>query len=144
MAPTGGTVDVFVAVYGLGTSAGTEMISYNNVLFPEERKSLSKDGQRVVRLPDGTSLKVREVVAGYNESRRLVWHWYQVGERPVVGQFAAKALEALAFVMRNADSERIIAISTPLDDSAAQRLESFVQAHSRCVVTGFRAEACGG
>lgn len=142
--PEGQPVDVFVAVYGLGTSVGAEMVSYNNVIFSGERGSLFKDAHLVVTLPDGTALKVREVVASYNESRRLVWHWYVVGEQPVVNTFAAKALEVLAFIMRNADSERIVTISTPLDDSAARRLEAFLQAHGRCVALGFPVEACGG
>jgi EpsI family protein len=133
-----------VAVYGLGTSVGAEMISYSNVIFPEERSSLTNDAYRIVTLADGTSLEVREVVASYNESRKLVWHWFVVGERPVVNPFAAKALEALAFVTRSAVSERIVAVSTPLDEGAAQRLEAFIQAHGRCVVLGFPAEACGG
>lgn len=137
-------VDVFVSVYGLGTSVGAEMISYSNVIFPEEHESLAMEQHRVVTMPDGTSLKMREVVAGYNESRRLVWHWYVVGEQSVVNPFAAKALEALAFVTRSAQSERIVAISTPLDDSAARRLEAFLQAHGRCVALGFPVEACGG
>lgn len=136
-------VDVFVAVYGVGGTIGAEMISYNNVIFPEEHGSLAEDAYRTVTLPDGTSLEVREVVAGRGDARKLVWHWFVVGQRPVLDPFAAKALEALAFVTRSADSERIVAISTPLDDSAAERLEAFIQAHGRCAALGFPVEACG-
>jgi len=142
--PDGQPVDVFVAVYGLGTTVGAEMISYNNVIFLEERGSLAQDAQHVLTLPDGTSLKVRELVADDGAARKLVWHWYVVGEQPVVNPFAAKAFEALAFVTRSADSERIVAINTPLDDSAADRLEAFIQAHGRCAILGFPLEACGG
>jgi len=139
----GDTVDVFVAVYGLGTSIGAEMISYNNVLFPEEQGSLAKDALREVRLEDGTTFKVREVVVGFNESRQLLWQWYVVGERPVLSPFATKALEALAFVTGSAHSERIITVSTQLDDGAPARLQSFVDSYGRCAVTGFSVEACG-
>ncbi len=143
-APDGAAVDVFVAVYGLGSSVGAEMISYSNVLFAEERGSLAKDVHRHVALPDGSSLKVREVEYGRDETRQLLWQWYVVGERPVLSQLATKALEAIAFVTRSSDSERIVTLSTPLDDSAAERLEAFIEAHDRCVVSGFPAEACGG
>lgn len=142
--PDGQPVDVFVAVYGLGTSVGAEMISFGNVIFPEEHSSLAVDAYHHLSLPDGTSLKVREVVAGYGGDRKLVWHWFVVGERPVLNPYATKALEALAFVTRSAHSERIVAINTPLDDAAAQRLEAFIQAHGRCVALGFPVEACGG
>jgi EpsI family protein len=140
----GRPVDVFVAIYGLGTGVGAEMISYKNVIFPEEHGSLAEDAYHVLALPDGTSLKVREVVAEYSGDRKLVWHWFVVGEQPVVNPFTAKALEALAFVTRSAHSERIVAINTPLDDAAAQRLESFIRAYGNCVALGFPVEACGG
>jgi exosortase A len=142
--PDGRPVDAFVAVYGLGTSFGAEMISYSNVIFPEEHGSLAEDAHRLVTLPDGTSLKVREVIAGYGDDRNLVWHWFVVGERSALNPFAVKALEALAFVTRSADSERIVAIHTPLDDAAADRLEAFIHAYGRCVALGFPVEACGG
>ena len=142
--PEGRSIDVFVAVYGLGTTVGAEMISYSNVMFPEEHGSLAEDAYHLLTLPDGTSFRVREVVAGYGGDRKLVWHWFVVGERPSLNPYATKALEALAFVTRSADSERIVAINTPLDDSAAQRLEAFILAHGRCVALGFPAEACGG
>jgi EpsI family protein len=142
--PDGQSVDVFVAVYGLGTTVGAEMISYNNVIFPDEHGSLAEDAVHTLTLRDGTSLKVREVIAGNGSDRKLVWHWFVVGERAVLNPFATKALEALAFVTRSADAERIVAINTPLDDSAAVRLEAFVQAHGRCVALGFPVEACGG
>ena len=142
--PDGQPVDVFVAVYGLGATVGAEMISYHNVISSADRGYLARDKHRVMSLPDGTSLKVREVVAGENEARKLVWHWFVVGERPAVNPFAAKALEAMAFVTRSAYSERIVAIHTPLDAAAAQRLEAFIETYGRCVALGFPAEACGG
>jgi len=62
----------------------------------------------------------------------------------VVSPFHAKALEALAFVTGSAGSERIVAVSTLLDDTAARRLQAFVEADANCVRAGFSAEACGG
>ncbi len=74
------------------------MISHGNIIDPEERGSLANDSHVAVTLADGSSLKVRELVVGDGVSRRLVWHWYVVGTRPVVSPFSAKALEAVAFV----------------------------------------------
>jgi len=54
-AEPGAVVDVFVAVYGLGTSSGAEMISFKNVIAAEERKSLARDVLRKLTLADGSS-----------------------------------------------------------------------------------------
>jgi EpsI family protein len=140
----GGAVDVFVAVYGLGAAHGAEMISYGNVVSLNEKGSLARDERRVVPLPHGESLKVRELVLHEGEGPRLVWQWYVVGQRPAVSPYVTKALEALAFVTRSADSERVVTVSTPFDDGAAQRLEAFVTSNGRCVAHGFPVEACGG
>jgi exosortase A len=140
----GGTVDVFVAVYGLGAAHGAEMISYGNVVSLSERGSLASDGRRTVALSHGESLEVRELVLHEGETPRLVWQWYVVGERPVVGPYATKAFEALAFITRSAASERVVTVSTPLSDGAERRLEAFVTSRGRCVAEGFPVEACGG
>jgi exosortase A len=139
---TGAPVDVFVAVYGLGGSLGAEMISYNNVVSADERGSLAKDTRREMVLSDGLKLKVRELVVADGGTPRLVWHWYVVGERPVASQLAAKALEAVAFATRGAYFERVVTISTPYDDMAAQRLRSFAASQGHCIAGGFAVEAC--
>jgi EpsI family protein len=139
----GHPVDVFVAVYGLGNSIGAEMISHGNVIDPYERGSLAADSRTEVALADGSSLTVRELVVGDRGSRRLVWHWYVVGTQPVVNPFATKALEAIAFVTGGASFERIVTVSTPLDDQAHERLHSFVGSFDRCIAAGFAVEACG-
>jgi exosortase len=91
---------------------------------------------------DGSTLDVREArIVERGESLR-VWYWFVVGDTPVTGEFAAKALEAIAFVTRSADSERIVTLSTPWDDDSGERLEAFVQAHGACVVQGFSPAAC--
>ena len=140
----GAPVDVFVAVYGLGTSAGTEMISYDNVVSRNEFGSLAEDERRRVPLGDGRTLVVRQLAVREYGSERLVWHWYVIGARQTPSPYAVKALEALAFVTRSTDSERVVTVSTPLDEGATARLEAFVGAHGACVASGFRAEACAG
>ena len=140
----GRSVDVFVAVYGLGTTAGTEMISYDNVVSRNEFGSLAEDERRRVPLGDGRTLVVRQLVVRDYGSERLVWHWYVIGARQTPNPYVVKALEALAFVTRSTDSERVVTVSTPLDEGAAARLEAFVGLHGACVASGFRAEACTG
>lgn len=140
--PDGKPLDVFIAVYGLGTNGGAEMISYNNVLVPEEIGSLAQDARRRITTQDGDAFRVREVVLGYKESRQLVWQWYVVGERPVLGHFATKALEAVAFIMRSADTERIVTLATPLDSQSRARLQGFIDTYGHCAVTGFPYEVC--
>lgn len=136
-------VDVFVAVYGLGSTQGGEMISYGNILYADEHKSLQPETRRRVEAGNGVpAFEVREVMVPAAGGAQLVWYWFVVGERPVAGTFTAKALEAASFVTREADSERIVALSTPLDDAARQRLNSFVQAQGRCAVEGFQPGAC--
>lgn len=140
----GAPVDVFVAVYGLGTSAGTEMISYGNVVSRSEFGSLAEEERRRVTLGDGHSLVVRQLVVREYGGGRLVWHWYVIGPRQTPNPYVVKALEALAFVTRSTDSERVVTVSTPFDEGAADRLGAFVGAHGACVAAGFRAEACAG
>jgi EpsI family protein len=138
-----GVVEVFVAVYGLGGNMGAEMISYGNMLTPEEHRSLDAEARRSVPLAGGGKLDVREAHVPNAGEPRLVWYWFVVGERAATSPFVVKALEALSYVTRDADSERIIAIATHADDGAVRRLESFVIAHSGCVRGGFSTEACG-
>jgi len=139
----GGSIDVFVAAYGLGTSRGAEMISYRNIIASGEHKSLAPEIRRRIDLADGgEALLVRELTVTDGDRSRLVWYWFVVGDRPVASNLTAKALEALLFVTGGADSERIIALSTPSGEGAAERLEAFVQAHLPCVVDGFQRESC--
>lgn len=141
---SGAPVDVFVAVYGLGTTAGAEMISYGNVVSRNEYGSLAESAQRRLALADGRTLDVREVAVREFGAERLVWHWYVIGERQTPNPYAVKALEALAFVTRATSYERVVTVSTPLDEGARARLEAFLDAHGACVARGFDAEACAG
>jgi EpsI family protein len=141
---TGGQVDVYVAVYGIGRRQGAELISFGNVLFPEEHVSLAVDAQEKVQLPDGGSLNVRAVTVPAEVGYRLVWTWYMVGDRALTSQLAVKALEALSFISLHAHSERIITLSTSLDAGADARLSAFVSAHAECIAAGFDGRDCGG
>jgi len=135
-------VDVFVAVYGLGISIGAEMISYNNLLYADERGSLPEQRLLAIDLGDQRKLRVREVVVPAAGDSWLVWTWFMVGDRSMVNEFAVKAYESLAFVTRSADSERIVTLATHMDGDARGRLHAFVKAQGSCIATGFAAEAC--
>jgi EpsI family protein len=141
--PVGQRVDAFVAVYGLGATAGAEMISFNNVLFEQEHKTLPDITKRDVSTGDGRSWRVREVRVPDPAGTYLVWHWYMIGDRAVTNPFQVKFLEALAWITRNATTERSVTLATPMDDQAHERLQSFVDAHPACVASGFAAKACG-
>jgi exosortase A len=140
----GAAVDVFVAVYGLGTSIGAEMISYNNMIDANEHGSLAREVRIQHALPGGHTLVARELVVNDDGTERLVWYWFMVGERPVVSKLAAKGLEALALITRDASSERIVTLSTPQGVGAGERLRAFAEAHAFCIEAGFEGEACGG
>ena len=140
----GSRVDVFVGVYGLGRTAGSEMIAYGNRIAADEGKSLSDETSREIELPDGQPLTVRERSVSDAGDRRLVWYWFVVGNRPVASEFRVKALEAAAFIRRDADTERVVTISTPIDEGTDRRLQAFVDAFGTCLALGFATEACGG
>jgi EpsI family protein len=135
-------VDVFVAVYAPGAISGTEMISYENVLYAEEHVSLAKVERRRIELPEGGVLGVREVIVPDAGADRLVWHWYVYGDRPLTSGFEIKLLEATSWLTRDARLERIVTLATAYDDAAQDRLRSFLDAHARCVASGFAFEAC--
>lgn len=135
-------VDVFVAAYAPGAIAGTEMISYENVLYAQEHVSLAKVNHRKIELPNGEVLGVREVIVPDAGSQRLVWHWYVYGDRPLTSGFAIKALEATSWLTRDANLELIVTLATAYDATAHDRLQSFLAAHSHCITSGFAVEAC--
>jgi exosortase A len=142
--PDGSRVDVYVGLYGLGTTAGAEMIRFENRLFPAEGGSLAQSATIDLLTSEGARLAVREVQGRSGGSVRLVWQWFVVGDRPMVSPYAVKAHEALALVTRGAKTERVIALSTTAGTGARERLQSFVNAHPSCVLSGFAIEACGG
>lgn len=137
-----GEVDVFVSVYGLGTTNGNEMIAYDNVLSSREHASLVEDRRLDVSAGPGQDFQVREVVIQDERGAFLVWQWFMVGHRSATDSFLVKGMEALAFLARSAGDERIITLATPLDAGSRERLQSFLSAHPDCVMSGFAGEAC--
>jgi EpsI family protein len=135
----GAVVDAYVAVYGLGTSAGAEMISYRNRIYDEEHRSLGRSHGRSARLPTGGRVPVQDLQVDDDRGRYRVWYWFMVGERPMTSPYQVKAQEGLAFLARHAVTERIVVLATPVGPGDEQRLAAFVAAHAACVRSGFDA-----
>jgi len=142
LAAEGGRVDVYVGIYGVGTTTGAEMISFGNRVFSSESGSLARSTKVRLPMPDGAELVVRQLEGRTVGDEQLVWKWYVVGDRPLLSPYAVKAWEAAALVSRGAATERVITIGTAADPGARKRLEAFVLAHADCVHAGFSARAC--
>jgi exosortase A len=140
--PSGGRVDAYVGVYGIGGRGSAEMISFGNRIAASEHVSLVQQHLRSVAVPamGGFAVVQQDVKGPFGPHR--VWHWYSVGDRVVHDRYRVKALEALAFLTRGAVTERIVTLATFHDAGADARLESFLAAHADCVTSGFVAEAC--
>lgn len=141
---SGKRVDVWLGVYGLGSTAGDEMISFGNIVYASEHKSFFPETLRSIQLGKGQELGIREVRVLEPGGERLVWLWYYVGDRAAASDFSVKALEAWAFIRREAATERAVMVATSLEDDGSDvaRLESFVRSHSMCVPGGFSAKGC--
>ena len=136
-------VDVYVGLYGIGTTAGTEMISFGNRVFPTESGSLARSSKLEVPMPGGGSIEVLELEGRTVGEAELVWQWYVIGEQPLLSPYSVKIQEAIALIARGAETERVVTIATASDSGARERLEAFVHAHADCVRAGFAAGACG-
>lgn len=138
----GAQVDVFVALYGIGTAGGGEMISFGNRIFEDERKVLADAARRRFDLPTGGRLVVNEQAVADSTGRHLVWHWFMVGTHDYTDPYQVKFAEARAFLTGDAVSERILTLSTPIDGGEQQRLAAFLEAHATCLAEGLDRRGC--
>lgn len=139
-----GQVEVYVAVYGLGTSGPGEMITYGNRLSSVESESLLPQRNLAIDLPGGP-LDVREILVPTVLGPRLVWRWYMVGDEVHRSDTKVKAAELAAFLAGGDASERVVILSSLAGrdpDAARARLEAFAANHEACVRTGFADAAC--
>ena len=141
--PNGQKVDVWIGVYGLGATAGAEMIRHGNRISPREDTSFVPETDRVVNLKDGGQLRVRERLVRDGEGDRRVWYWYLVGDAVALGDVAVKMREVLAFLSLDGRPERVVTLSAPgADADSLATLERFLIAHSECARSGFSSGAC--
>jgi exosortase A len=139
-----GQVDIYVGLYGIGTTAGAEMITFGNRIFPNESGSLARSTKIEIARPDGESMEVLQFEGRSVGQSQLVWTWYVIGERRVLSPYAVKVREAVSLLTRNTVTERVVTIATVSDSGAHARLEAFVRAHANCVRASFASGACGG
>jgi EpsI family protein len=139
---SGGRVDAWVGVYGIGLTGGAEMISYANVLYPEEQAVVPEVAMQHLDLA-GRTLEVKELRVPDGGAGQLVWHWYVVGDRVATSPYVVKALEGATWLTHHARTERVVTLATRYDEGAHARLEAFVHSHAACVASSFAAEACG-
>ena len=140
--PAGGKVDVYVGVYGLGASTGSELIGYKNRIFATEHESLAKRKVRTIGSAAAGQFEVVEQTVQDDSGEHLVWYWYMVGDRHATTDFGVKFLEALAFASGNVSEERIITLSTPLDADSDKRIMEFAEAHLECLRSGLDSRNC--
>ena len=141
---TAGSVDVFVAVYGLGRPLGAEMISYNNVVASSENGSLAVDARARFDLPDGGSLERARADAHESEVAAarlaLVRRRRAAGGRSVRGQGARG--DRIRHAQRGLGAHR-----DPVDTCGRRRARATAVVRRsawHCVARGFPVEACGG
>jgi len=140
----GDRVDIYVGVYGLGLSAGGEMIGFGNRLTQRETESLLPQDDVDLDLPGG-AVRAREFLVAASSGRRVVWRWYLVDDRPFRLDWQVKAAEALEFVTGGSASERVLMLSAPYDrsaETARAALNAFVAAHGDCIGAGFTGREC--
>jgi exosortase A len=148
-APDGVRVQVFVGVYGLGVTAGTEMISYRNRLHRKAHVSLMPERSWQINDDRLGPLSVREATITESGTTYLVWYWYLVGDQVALSPYGTKLLEALAFARGGGVMERIVTLAVPLEsrdqiEEARAALTTFMRTDPVCVRSGFDAQACSG
>lgn len=93
--------------------AGTDLITYGNLIYDEVRwRRISESGRGVI-LAGGEPHMVREtVMRGPGDRGRIVWHWYQVADRATARPIEVKLLEAWARLSGHRDGSLLVAVTT--------------------------------
>ncbi|OOG21963.1 hypothetical protein B1C78_15820 [Thioalkalivibrio denitrificans] len=110
---------------------GTEIVSWRNRMFDGDTWRRSSERAHTVERPDGSMLRVHETVMRAGTTRRVVWHWYQVGDHTTTRGIEVKLREAGAVFAGDGRGAFLVAVSTedaePLDP-ARERLTRFIGA----------------
>lgn len=116
-------VDVHILSYYRQVQ-GAELVNDMNRMYDGDTWQRRDD--RRVGVPSGA---VRETVISGSPGERIVWHWYQVGDRTTVSGVRVKLWEALALLRGDFRGARMVAVSTPVTserNAARDRLAAFV------------------
>jgi exosortase A len=91
----GQRVHLFIAYYGQ-QHQGDELISSQNRLYDRKHWFHVSDQRRSISLAGDSVLSVHETyLRSSSGTRRLVWHWYRVGERATTNPYVVKLLEII-------------------------------------------------
>jgi len=117
-------VQVYVAYYA-AQSQGRELINSKNILY--DRKDWHRVNNEImeIMLPDKRRWSVQTTVIDSTwDTRRVLWHWYEIGGVPTSSQFVAKLIEAWAKISgKNSDAAVfVLAADYSVDPTEAHQL----------------------
>ncbi len=115
----------------LNRGSGSQIKSWRNRVYDGSNWRRSSQGRTRITLPSGRELTVHEtVLRGAGDLRRLVWHWYQVGDHVTTSGIEVKLREAQAALAGDGRGAFLVAVSTDEDilslEAARQRMSRFV------------------
>ena len=129
----GGSVDLHLLQYH-NRGQGTELISWRNQIHARNETWRRIAGRsRPFTDTDGQSRAVQEtLLRGPSGRLRLIWHWYQIGDRATIDGVEVKLRELQMVLVGDGRGAFLVALSTEGDDltldAARQRLEDFARA----------------
>jgi exosortase A len=116
----------------LNHGRGSEIVSWRNQINDGRiwRRS-SERSLRLVNAEAGPGRVHETVLRGNGDQRRLVWHWYQVGDHATISGVEVKLREAAAVFQGDGRGAFLVAVSAEGDlislDDMRERLARFVQ-----------------
>ncbi|MFP4246734.1 MAG: exosortase A [Halochromatium sp.] len=129
----GGAVELHLLHYR-NRGQGTELISWRNQIHERNETWRPVAGRsRTLTDNDGQPRAVQEtLLRGPSGRLRLIWHWYQIGERATIDRVEVKLRELQMVLIGDGRGAFLVALSTQGDeltlDAARQRLEDFARA----------------
>lgn len=108
-------VDVYVLLYR-DQKQGLEMINSSNQVYDGKIWSLVGEKDMAIELGSGLTLSVTETDLRLRHRKRLVWHWYKVGNMKTTSRNMAKIYEVLGILDGSGGDEYTVAISTEYDN----------------------------
>lgn len=116
----------------LNRGQGSEIMSWRNRMHDRSNWSRSSERAQIVVHPSGNGQwRVHEtVLRGPGDLRRVVWHWYQIGDHVTTRGVTVKLREAQAVLAGYGHGAFLVAVSTETDsvalDAARDRLTRFI------------------
>jgi len=129
--PEGHSVELFGVVYRQQRQ-GYELIHFDNHLYDEERWAYDGESRHTLSLAPEQTLSIDEtrLRSGRNR-RRVLWHWYRIGETDTVSPVMAKLLEAWERLRGGTLGSYQFALASDYEfdpEEARQRLRTLLEA----------------